>query len=224
MARQTAVVELGAYASIFVSVVGPGPCVKAAAVLRCCVAGAVIIPDMSDAFPPDPLVCNGLALRKAVRRVGQLYDAVLAPSGLRASQRSLLVHVGRGRAPTLTALAQALVLDRSALARNLKPLEREGLVEVFVDAEDRRVRRVRLTSSGKARLARSHRLWQQAQARFEAAYGPERSAALRLALAELVTDAFSEAFVRSADRGLADASAPSVQTASAPSISTTPTS
>jgi DNA-binding MarR family transcriptional regulator len=130
--------------------------------------------------------CNVTALRKAARNVSQLYDAVLASSGLRATQRAILVNVARsGGSPTMGELAAALVLDRTALNHNLKPLQRDGLVTVAVDKTDRRSRLVRLTKRGEARLAESHTAWEQAQERFETAFGARQAAELRRML-ELV--------------------------------------
>lgn len=143
---------------------------------------------------PEAGLCNGTALRKATRRVSQLYDAVLAPSGLRSTQRSLLIHIARAGAPSIGELAAALVLDRSALAHNLKPLERDGLVQVGVDPRDKRGRRVELTARGKARLQESTGLWREAQARFEAAFGPDQARSLRAALAVIASPAFAQAF------------------------------
>ena len=80
--------------------------------------------DVIAVFPierEDSLICHGAALRKATRRVSQLYDAVLAPCGLKVSQHSILSHIARAGAPSMTDLARLLVLDRSALAHNLKP-------------------------------------------------------------------------------------------------------
>src|SRR6202047_258099 len=88
---------------------------------------------------PELNRCNGTALRKATRRVSQLYDAVLAPCGLRSTQRSILIHVARAGTPTMGDLAAALVLDRSALAHNLKPLERDGFVAVVVGRKSTRL-------------------------------------------------------------------------------------
>ncbi|CAN5180980.1 hypothetical protein BH10PSE17_BH10PSE17_06210 [soil metagenome] len=133
-------------------------------------------------------------MRKATRRVTQLYDSVLAPCGLRASQRSILLHVDRAGTPTMTELAYAMVLDRSALAHNLKPLERDGFVVQVRDEVDGRSRRVHLTPAGRAKLLESNRLWKKAQSRFETAYGAERAAALRHALADIFSDQFAEAF------------------------------
>jgi DNA-binding MarR family transcriptional regulator len=147
----------------------------------------------------DPLVCNNAALRKATRRISQLYDAFLLPCGLSVSQRSVLVHIERAGSPTMSELAYAMVLDRSALARNIKPLEREGYLVQVPDEVDGRSRRVELTAQGKAKLAQANRLWRKAQNRFEEVYGAQRAAVLRTALAELYSDEFAEAFTGDAD-------------------------
>ena len=83
--------------------------------------------------------CNCTALRKATRRVSQLYDSALEPCGLRTTQRSILIHVARaGTPPPLGELAEALVMDRGALTHTLKPLVGDGLVDIRMDPEDRR--------------------------------------------------------------------------------------
>ena len=143
--------------------------------------------------PPES-VCNGTALRKATRRVSQLYDAVLAPCGLRSTQRSILVHIARAGTPSMGELAAALVLDRSALAHNLRPLERDGFVAVVEDPADRRSRLVTLTPAGTAKLEASQRLWRLAQHRFEATFGIEQAHALRQSLAVIASAGFAEAF------------------------------
>src|SRR5271170_7477793 len=123
--------------------------------------------------------CNCTALRKATRRVSQLYDAALEPCGLRTTQRAILKHISRAGAPPIGELAEALVMDRGALTHNLKPLERDGLVEVRIDPKHRRNRLVALTRSGRAKLAESEQLWARAQRGFENAFGAARSASLR---------------------------------------------
>lgn len=138
--------------------------------------------------------CNASALRKATRRVSQIYDALLAPSGLRVTQRSILVQIARLGTPTIGDLADALVLDRSALAHNLKPLERDGYVVVRVDPVDRRNRLVELTDAGHAKLDETFALWCAAQRRFEAAFGPAEAAALRAALEVIASPDFAARF------------------------------
>ncbi len=138
--------------------------------------------------------CNCTALRKATRRVSQLYDAALEPCGLRATQRAILNHIARAGSPPVGELAGALVMDRGALTHNLKPLLRDGLVEIGVDPDDRRNRLIALTAAGRKKLAESEPLWRRAQEGFEAAFGVTKSASLRQALEYVVSDAFVTAF------------------------------
>jgi DNA-binding MarR family transcriptional regulator len=142
-------------------------------------------------------LCNCTALRKATRRVSQLYDSALEPCGLRTTQRSILIHVARaGAPPALGELAEMLVMDRGALTHTLKPLERDGLIEIRVDPDDRRNRLVALTTAGRNKLEQSMPLWRKAQHGFEAAFGIAKSAALRQALELVVSDEFAAAFNR----------------------------
>ena len=98
-----------------------------------------------DADPRKGSACNCTALRKASRRISQLYDAALAPSGIKTTQRAILAQVGRSEPATVGELAEALVMDSGALAHTLKPLERDGLVDVAIDPADRRNRLITLT-------------------------------------------------------------------------------
>ena len=138
--------------------------------------------------------CNCTALRKATRRISQLYDTALAPSGLKTTQRAILAQLGRSEPVTVGQLAEALVMDAGALVHTLKPLERERLVAVTVDPSDRRNRLIKLTRQGRAKLAESDALWAKAQTGFEAAFGRFESEALRQALQLLVSDRFNSIF------------------------------
>ena len=147
---------------------------------------------MSDAGTlADLMVCNCSALRKAARRVSLVYDRHLARSGLTNGQYAILAEIERrpdGEPPTLTALAQDLVMDRAALSHTLKPLERDGFVRIERDRRDRRARLVRLTALGRKRAAVARACWIKAQARFSATFGQDQAIALR-ALLRMVTDA-----------------------------------
>ena len=138
--------------------------------------------------------CSCTALRKASRRISQLYDAALAPSGLKTTQRAILAQIRRCESTTVGSLAEALVMDAGALAHTLKPLERDGLVSIEVDRKDRRNRLVRLTPAGRSRLTESDLLWEKAQRGFEAAFGRVKSEALREAMGLLVSGEFVRAF------------------------------
>jgi DNA-binding MarR family transcriptional regulator len=152
---------------------------------------------MANARHKPKSVCNCTALRKATRRVSQLYDSALEPCGLRTTQRAILNHIARAETPpALGELAEALVMDRGALTHTLKPLQRDGLVEIRADPEDRRNRLVALTGPGRKKLEQSMPLWNNAQDGFEAAFGVAKSAALRQALELVVSGEFAVAFNR----------------------------
>jgi DNA-binding MarR family transcriptional regulator len=139
-------------------------------------------------------LCNCTSLRKASRRVSQLYDAILAPCGLRATQRAILNQIARSGIPSVGELAADLVLDRGALAHNLKPLERDGYVRQDVDPHDRRNRLVSLTEEGRAKLRESELLWTRAQKKFDQACGSAAAATLRDALALIASERFIAGF------------------------------
>src|SRR5438552_6327728 len=74
--------------------------------------------------------CACFNFRKASRSVTQLFDQILAPTGLRSTQLVILV-TGQLLGPSSIArLARELVMDRSTLTRNLKPLLAMGLLQL----------------------------------------------------------------------------------------------
>src|SRR5499425_3504027 len=120
---------------------------------------------------PKPEVCNCLALRQASRHITQFYDQLLAPSGLRTTQFSILIRLKRAGPMTINALAKALVMDRTTLGRNILPLEREGLIDVVPGKRDRRSKELQLSEAGAARLRTALKGWAEAQAQFETVFG-----------------------------------------------------
>src|SRR6266481_5230594 len=113
--------------------------------------------------------CNASAVKKAARRLSLMYDTVLAPTGLKSSQYGILSELhSRGAAlPTVRELAEELVMDRSTLGQNLRPLERDELITLFTDPKDRRNRLIALTKPGVAKLNEAAKCWRIAQDRFE---------------------------------------------------------
>jgi DNA-binding MarR family transcriptional regulator len=141
-------------------------------------------------LPPQPEICNCLALRQASRHVTQFYDRVLAPTGLRTTQFSILAKLKRMGPMTINALAASLVMDRTTLGRNILPLQREGLIAVAEGREDRRSKELHLTGAGAARLRVCVKLWTRAQTRFETVFGSRRSLDLRAILHAVSTSDF----------------------------------
>jgi DNA-binding MarR family transcriptional regulator len=149
----------------------------------------------ASAGPPEGLTdCHCTNLRKASRQISQLYDEALAGSGLRTTQRSILAQLARSEPTTVRQLADAMVIDPSAMAHTLKPLQRDGLVAIAVDPADRRNRQVSLTPAGRTKLDETEAAWCTAQARFETAFGAPEAERLRSALRLLVSNRFSAAF------------------------------
>ena len=142
----------------------------------------------------DPNYCNNVVLRQAARRMGQLYDDVITPSGMRATQNGLLAQINHMDEPTMRELADALVMDLSALGHALKPLTRDGWVELVPDARGPRAKRVRLTALGIGKLEEAMLLWKVAQDSFEAAFGAERAQELRSVLSYIASEEFAELF------------------------------
>jgi DNA-binding MarR family transcriptional regulator len=127
--------------------------------------------------------CACFNLRKASRAVTQLFDEKLEPSGLLVTQLTILVAISILGSVAISDLAEGLVMDRTTLTRNLKPPEREGLIQIN-PGEDRRVRVVTLTDKGRYVLAQALPLWQQAQAHIVESLGQER---FNLLLSSLTT-------------------------------------
>ncbi len=80
---------------------------------------------------------------------------------------------------TINALAEAMVTDRTTLGRNIKPLQRDGLIAIEASTSDRRAKELHLTKAGTKRLEQARKVWSQAQARFEHTFGTKRAASLR---------------------------------------------
>ncbi len=108
-------------------------------------------------------LCVGFNLRKASRAVGQVYDSMLAPVGLKGTQFSLLMAVSIAGQVPVGRLADTLVMERTTLTRNLRPLVSRGFLEMIA-GQDRRVRLIRLTSAGHDILDQAYPLWHDAQA------------------------------------------------------------
>jgi DNA-binding MarR family transcriptional regulator len=147
---------------------------------------------------PAKFSCTNNALRRAARRLGQLYDEALAPIGLKATQAGVLAQIGelaRGQeGPTLQDLAERLAIGISALTHALRPLVRDGLVELRQDPQDGRTKRGILTRLGKARLREAYLLWAAANRRVEAVLGPVSAEKLRSLADQVASQEFLAAY------------------------------
>jgi DNA-binding MarR family transcriptional regulator len=145
------------------------------------------------------LVCTNTALRLAARRLGQLYDEALAPLDLKSTQLALIAEIARRtgadqKGPTLQDLAARLAIQLSALTHALRPLVRDGMVELRQDAQDRRTKHAVLAPLGKTKLSEAIALWATANDRVEAVLGPASAASLRALADQVASDAFLAAY------------------------------
>jgi DNA-binding MarR family transcriptional regulator len=128
--------------------------------------------------------CAAGNVRRASRTIGRLYGQFMAQTGLEPTQYSLLVACSLTKDMTVSKLAEAFAMDRSALARNLSVMEKHGLVRV-APGEDRRTRKVAITDNGKRKLAEALPLWRKAQDAVERKFGADRLRRLILELRAL---------------------------------------
>jgi DNA-binding MarR family transcriptional regulator len=115
--------------------------------------------------------CLCLHVQRAARKVARHFDEALRPVGLTNGQFSLLNALNRAEPATMSSVSGLLAMDRTTLTAALKPLERRGLVEVVVDEEDRRSRRLTLTREGKSVLAKAVPIWRRSHAEVERLLG-----------------------------------------------------
>ncbi|WP_339783226.1 MarR family winged helix-turn-helix transcriptional regulator [uncultured Marinobacter sp.] len=121
----------------------------------------------------DVVNCTSANLRKVNRLVTQVYDASLRPVGLRATQFNLIATLVKLGDTPLSRLAGVLVMDRTTLTRNLKPLVDKGLIRIDHE-EDQRIRIISLTDEGKIVFEEALPFWREAQSQLVEGLGQNR--------------------------------------------------
>jgi len=107
--------------------------------------------------------CLCLDARRTARLLTRHYDEHLRPTGLRATQFSILAALANTGGVTVTRLADLLGLERTTLSRSAELLEERGWV-TSASTGDARERLLELTGAGLAQLERSLPAWEAAQA------------------------------------------------------------
>lgn len=133
----------------------------------------------------DTCMCH--RTRMAARAITRAYDDALRPTGLRATQVSVLAAVGARGALSIKSLADSLEMERTTLTRNLRPLEERGYV-LLAPERRHRSRMLTLTASGRAALLDALPLWEDAQRTIKRRLGDQRWPAVQEALAELTEE------------------------------------
>lgn len=103
-----------------------------------------------------------LSYRKASRVISQIYDQELADCGIKCTQFTILRATNFRKKTTNAELQKSLVLDQTTLSRGLKPLIRDGFIQVE-PGQDRRQKVLSLTKKGKELYSQAEIKWQRAQ-------------------------------------------------------------
>jgi DNA-binding MarR family transcriptional regulator len=120
-------------------------------------------PASGDPVPPaetcvdfGPLKQNvGFMLRLAQLQVFEAFFAEFAPRGVRPGQIGVLVGIAENPGIRQGTLARALHIKRSNMAKIVRLLEAEGLIERLVPPSDRRAVELRLTRVGRGFVERA---------------------------------------------------------------------
>ena len=129
------------------------------------------------AVPDSPRGCSSQKVRRLSRRISSHFDHVVAATGLKTTQYSLLNYAVALGPVRPGELARAMGLDASTLTRNLRPLIDAGWLEVG-PGDDERSRTVRVTPAGVAKRLEAKRAWKRAQLSFNERLGTEKVAQL----------------------------------------------
>jgi DNA-binding MarR family transcriptional regulator len=132
--------------------------------------------------------CPAVRSRRMSRLLTRVFDAELRALGIQTSQLSVLVAVAMfGEAGArIGPLADRLVLERTTLTRNIRPIEKAGLIRVSRSPGDARVRIVTLTRAGERQIEAAYPLWERAHHSARRHFGAGRMDALGARIDELI--------------------------------------
>lgn len=132
--------------------------------------------------------CLCLHAQRTARALARRFDEALRPLDLTNGQFSLLMSLNRPGPARMGSVVTLLGMDRTTLTAALKPLQRQGLVDIRTAATDKRVRALALTAAGTMQLAKALPIWEATHAMAEARLGPVEAQLLRRGLATLSGD------------------------------------
>lgn len=121
----------------------------------------------------DNTSCHCLKIRRSAENVIRFYDSILAPCGVTVRQYSLLNAISEHSGCNVRILSEATLLDRSTLARSLKPLIQADYIRdnKAIGARDSILE---LTEKGTLVCKEAASLWENAQCQFEAKLSKEQ--------------------------------------------------
>ncbi|MBI2510974.1 MAG: winged helix-turn-helix transcriptional regulator [Opitutae bacterium] len=132
--------------------------------------------------------CVCFNLRRVARVVTQFFDAEMRRKGIRSTQGTLLYALHSTGPATMADLSEILGMERTTLLRNLRPLQRDGLVAIDGGGHGCPVE-LSLTAKGRKQIEKLAPAWESAQSTAVQVLGEERWSAI-LADLEKVASAF----------------------------------
>lgn len=121
--------------------------------------------------------CVCFNLRWVTRTVTQFFDAEIRRHGIRPTQTPILAALQARGGLGMAELSDWLGMERTTLVRNLRPLQRDGLVRVTGRERGGRVE-VGITDKGRKALAKTLPAWRAAQEKVVRTLGRERWSAI----------------------------------------------
>lgn len=134
--------------------------------------------------------CTCATLRRASRAVTQLYDLVLVPANVKATQFIILKGIHEAREIAQCRYAKENGIAVETLSRRFASLRRKGLLQMRVGEHGERL--YALTKKGDQLFSQALPYWERAQARLMARLGENDSRSL-LAICDRVWHAAHEA-------------------------------
>ena len=123
------------------------------------------------------LPCMCASFRRTSRALTQFYEDGLRPTGLRATQFTILQAFSLAGEVTQGKLGQILSMDSTTLTRTLTTMSRHGWIAKR-RGEDRREWRMRLSRAGEIQFKQASPYWEKAQAEVRRKLGDELSDSL----------------------------------------------
>jgi DNA-binding MarR family transcriptional regulator len=112
------------------------------------------------------------SFRRTSRALTQFYDHALRPSGLRATQFTILQVFSVAGEVSQGQLGEMLAMDSTTLTRTIEIMSRHGWIAER-RGEDRRERWLSLSKAGEAQLNRALPAWNKVQSRLRRKLGEQ---------------------------------------------------
>ena len=130
--------------------------------------------------------CACFNVRRISRVITQFYAAEVRRHGLRPTQAPILRALQAKDDWTMAELSDWLGLERTTLVRNLRPLQRDGLVRATGGGRGGHVE-LELTEKGRSAVAKIFPAWRSAQDKVVAILGADRWSSIIKDLKDVAT-------------------------------------